>query len=78
MELITNIEEEELTVGSQSLGAVGEADNVSVSFKDEDFIVTTRHGHNVPTALQGSDHYLKQPKHKNTVSRTENNVHTTF
>ena len=32
-----------LTAGGQSLGAVGQSDDVSVSFQDEDLILTTRH-----------------------------------
>lgn len=32
-----------LTVGGESFWAVGETDNVPVSFQDEDLVVTTRH-----------------------------------
>lgn len=47
-----------LTVRGQSLRAAGEADDVSVSFQDENLVVTTRHRHNVSAALQRSDYHL--------------------
>lgn len=48
-----------LTVGGKTLGAIGQADDVTISFQDEDLVVTAGDRHNVSAALQSSNDHLK-------------------
>lgn len=50
------------TVG-EALRAVGQPDDVSVSFQDEDLVVTTWNWHDIATTLQHSDHHLQTTTH---------------
>lgn len=44
---------------SEPLGAVGQPDDVSVSFQDEDLVVTTWNWYDVSTTVQRSDQHLQ-------------------
>lgn len=48
---------------SEALRAVGQPDDVSVSFQDEDLVVTTWNWHDIATTLQRSDHHLQTTHH---------------
>lgn len=48
-----------LTVGGKTLGAIGQADDVTISFQDEDLVFTAGDRHNVSAALQSSNDHLK-------------------
>lgn len=48
---------------SEPLRAVGQPDDVSVSFQDEDLVVTTWNWHDIATTLQRADHHLQTTTH---------------